>query len=90
VKFKQEHINTLNLGFQYALEKHPEHFLNNLIIETENAIKHLAPPLQSAYRPVAFKKLKERDDMLIYGYLDAFYWSFIEYEMFKVRNLKKC
>jgi hypothetical protein len=59
VKFTQKHLNTLNLGFQYAMEKHSKFFLNNLIIEPENAIKHLALPLQTAYRHLAFKKLKQ-------------------------------
>jgi hypothetical protein len=59
VKFNPEHLNTLKPGFQYVMEKHTEHFLNNLIIETVNVIKHLAPRLQSAYRQLAFKKLKQ-------------------------------
>jgi hypothetical protein len=59
MQFTREHLNTLNLGFQYGMEKHPKNFVNTLIIETENAIRQLDPSLQSAYRHLACKKVKQ-------------------------------
>jgi hypothetical protein len=40
IKFNNDEINTLNLGFENAVEKNPKQFINT-IIETENAIRHL-------------------------------------------------
>ena len=31
----------LTLGFNYAEEKDPKYYINDLIIDTENAIRHL-------------------------------------------------
>jgi hypothetical protein len=59
VQFNTEQICILNLGFHYAIEKHPRSFINTLIVETENAIHHLDIPLQSTYRHLAFKKIKQ-------------------------------
>jgi len=41
IKFNNDEINTLNLGFGYAIEKNPKQFINTLITEIDNAIKHL-------------------------------------------------
>ena len=42
-KFTQEQMKILNLGPQYVLEQKPSAYINELIIETENAIKKLEP-----------------------------------------------
>jgi len=49
VTFTKEHISTLALGLNYALEKDPKHYMNELIIDTENAIRHLQPNIQSTF-----------------------------------------
>jgi len=41
MKFTQEQMKILNLGPQYAVEQNPSTYINELIIETENAIKKL-------------------------------------------------
>jgi hypothetical protein len=33
-KFSTEHTNTLNLGFDYAIEQPPQRFVKTLIVET--------------------------------------------------------
>ena len=38
VKFSNDQINTLNVGFDYAIEKNPKQF--NILIDTENAIRY--------------------------------------------------
>ena len=37
IKFNNDEINTLNLGFEYAIQENPK----QLTIEIENAIRHL-------------------------------------------------
>jgi len=37
IKFNNDKINTLNLGFEYAIKKNPK----QLIKEAENAIRHV-------------------------------------------------
>jgi len=56
VTFTKEHINTLTLGLNYAIEKDPKHYINELIIDTENAIRQLQPNIQSVFRYLATKK----------------------------------
>jgi len=34
-------MNMLTLGFKYAVEKDPKYYINDLTIDTENAIRHL-------------------------------------------------
>lgn len=41
IKFNNNEINTLNLGFKYAIDENPKHFINTSIIGTENAIRQL-------------------------------------------------
>ena len=41
VKFTGEQLKTLNLDPQFAIEKEPRHYINQLIVDTNNAIKHL-------------------------------------------------
>jgi hypothetical protein len=39
-EFTKEQINTLTLGFSYAVEKNLKYYVSDLIIDTENAIRH--------------------------------------------------
>jgi hypothetical protein len=39
-KFTKGQINTLTIGFKYAVEKGPKYYISDLIIDTENAIRH--------------------------------------------------
>jgi hypothetical protein len=59
VKFTKEQINTLALGPNYAIEKDPQHYLNELIIDTENAVRQLDPKMQNTFRYLATKKIKQ-------------------------------
>jgi hypothetical protein len=59
ITFSHEHINTLTLGPNYAITKNPKYFINNLIVDTENAIRQLEPELQNTYRHMAAKKIKQ-------------------------------
>jgi hypothetical protein len=49
VNFTREQINTLALGPNYAVEKDPKHYINELIIDTENAIRQLKPKIQNTF-----------------------------------------
>jgi hypothetical protein len=59
ITFMKEQINTLKLGPQYAIEKNPKQYINELIIDTENAIRHLQNNTQNAFRYIAAKKIKQ-------------------------------
>jgi hypothetical protein len=59
VKFTKEQIDTLALGPNFAIEKDPKLYLHELIIDTENAIRHLDPKIQNTYRFLATKKIKQ-------------------------------
>jgi len=52
-------VDTLALGPNYALEKDPKHYINELIIDTENAIRHLKHKIQNTFRYMAATKLKQ-------------------------------
>ena len=58
IKFAKEQIDTLKLGLQYALERNPKQYINELIIDTENAIRHLQSNMQNTFRSMAAKKIK--------------------------------
>ena len=49
----------ISLGPQYALEQKPNTYINELIIETENAIRRLEPKWQNTYRHLATKRIKQ-------------------------------
>jgi len=49
MKHSSEQINTLNLGLNYAMEKDPKQFINTLIIDTENGIRHLDIKIQNTF-----------------------------------------
>jgi hypothetical protein len=59
IKFTKEQINTLTLGFNYAIEKDPKYRINELIIGTQNAIRHLDSKIQNTFRHLATKKVKQ-------------------------------
>jgi len=43
---------------KYAIEQEPKEYINELIIETENAIRRLEPKTQNTYRHLATKQIK--------------------------------
>ena len=53
-----EQIQTLSLGPKYAIEREPKLCINELIIDTENAIRTLEPKIQNTYRHLATKQIK--------------------------------
>jgi len=55
----QGQIRVLSLGPQYALEQRLSTYINELIIETENAIRRLEPKWQNTYRHLATKRIKQ-------------------------------
>jgi hypothetical protein len=59
ITFTKEHTNTLKLGLQYAIERNPKQYINELIIDTENAIRHLQSNIQNTFRHMAAKKIKQ-------------------------------
>jgi len=59
IAFTREHNHTLAMGPNYALEKDLKRYINNLIIETENAIRQLEPKIQSTFRHIASTKIKQ-------------------------------
>jgi hypothetical protein len=59
IKLTQEQTQTLNLGSNYALEQEPKKYINELIIDTENAIRYLEPKMQNMYTHMAMKHIKQ-------------------------------
>jgi hypothetical protein len=57
IQFTKEQIQTLSLGPNYAIEKEPKRYINELIVDTEHAIRQLDPKLQNTYRHLAANKL---------------------------------
>jgi hypothetical protein len=59
IKFTKEQIQTPSLGPpNYAIEKEPKMYINELIVDTENAIRQLEPKIQNTYRHLAAKQIK--------------------------------
>ena len=58
IKFTKQQIKTLSLGPSYALEKEPKSYINDLIIDTEVAIRQLDQKSQNVYRHLAMKQIK--------------------------------
>jgi len=54
-----DQINTLILGFKYAIEKDPKHYIKELITDTENTIRYLNAQIQNTYRYLANRKTKQ-------------------------------
>jgi len=59
ITFTREQINTMKLGPQYTIERNPKQYINELIVDTENAIKHLQSNVQNTFRYMAAKKIKQ-------------------------------
>jgi len=59
IKLTNEQTQLLNLGPNYAIEMEPKKYLNDLIIDTENAIRHLDPKMQNTYRYLATKRINQ-------------------------------
>ena len=49
VRLTKQHVQTLSLGPNYAIEKEPKSYINNLIIDTEVAIRQLDQKSQNVY-----------------------------------------
>jgi hypothetical protein len=58
VKFTKKHTKILPLGPNYAMEKEPKHYIDELIIDTETALRQLEPKIQDTYRHLAAKQFK--------------------------------
>lgn len=58
-KLTQEQTKVLSLGPQYAMEQKPSKYINELIIETENAIRRLEPNWRNMYRLQATARIKQ-------------------------------
>ena len=52
-------MELLNTGIQHSIEQPMKQYWNDLIIETEQAIRKLEPKPQEAYRLIATKNLKQ-------------------------------
>jgi len=59
IKFNHEELSLLNKGLQHNIEKPLEKYWTDLIMETEQATRMLEPKLQSPYRILATRKLKQ-------------------------------
>jgi hypothetical protein len=59
ITFSKEHSHILTLGPNYALTRDPKDYMNELIIDTENAIRQLEPKVQGAFRHMAATKIKQ-------------------------------
>jgi hypothetical protein len=59
ITFTKEQIDTLKLGPNYAIERNPKQYINELIIDTENAIRHLPSSKQNTFRYMAAKKIQQ-------------------------------
>ena len=57
--FTNEQINTLELGSHYAIEQNPKQYINELIVGTENGIRHLQSNTQNMFRYMAAKKIRQ-------------------------------
>lgn len=49
----------MSLGPNYAIEQEPKQYISELIIDTENAIRHLEPKIQNTYHYLAAKQIKD-------------------------------
>ena len=58
IQLTNEQIKTLSLGPKYAIEQEPKLYINELIVDTENAIRTLEPKIQYTYRHLAIKQIK--------------------------------
>jgi hypothetical protein len=56
---EKEEKDILQLGLNYAIEKPTTHIIQNLVIDTENAIRQLHENEQNIYRHLASTKIKQ-------------------------------
>ena len=56
---QKELVNTLTLGPNYAIGKSPKQYINELILDTESAIRQLDPKIQSPIRHLAATKIQQ-------------------------------
>ena len=47
------------MGPQYAIERNPKYYINELIIDTENAIKNLQSNIQNTFRYIEAKNITQ-------------------------------
>jgi len=59
ITFTKEQIKTIEMGPQYAIERKPKSYINELITDTENAIKNLQSNMQNTFRHLTAKKIKQ-------------------------------
>ena len=59
INFTHEEWSLFNKGLQHSLEKPLDKYWTDLIMETEQAIRLLEPKIQSPFRILAAKKLKQ-------------------------------
>ena len=59
IQFNPEETAILNKGMQFSIEQPLNRYWNDLIINTNQAIRKLEPRLQEAYKTIASKKLKQ-------------------------------
>jgi hypothetical protein len=59
IKFNKEERETLQLGLNYAIEEPTTQIIQNLVIDTENAIRQLHENEQNTYRHLACIKIKQ-------------------------------
>jgi hypothetical protein len=59
ITFTREQTHALIMGPNYALEKDPKKYVNELIIDTENAIRQLEPKIQNTFRHMASRKINQ-------------------------------
>ena len=69
MKLSSEQINVLNFGFDCAIEKDLKQYINTLIIDTENGIRHLDIKIQNTCRYLATKKIRQLTETNIYNTL---------------------
>ena len=68
IKINQKQKNLLELGPNYAIERNPSQYIDELIIDTENAIRKLKPTEQNIYRYLATKKSKPSEKIICTTY----------------------
>jgi len=59
ITFTKEQLDIMKLGPQYAIEKDPKQYINELIVDTENAIRHLNSSVQNTFRYLAAKNIQQ-------------------------------
>jgi len=59
IRFNREEIQLIKYGMKYSIERPTTTYIDNLIAETEQAIRLLDTSIQNTYRFLAAKKLKQ-------------------------------